>query len=24
MPEYFSVKNCYFWARATVLCYRNW
>jgi len=25
MPECFYVKNCCFWARATVLsCYRNW
>ena len=25
MPECFYVKNCCFWARATILsCYRNW
>jgi len=25
MPEYFCVRNCCLWARATVIsCYRNW
>jgi len=23
-PPLFYVNNCYFWARETVLCYRNW